>query len=42
MELSTTNVKDGRVFTEMVHMGGKIHSGGNVNINVNDQLGSYF
>jgi hypothetical protein len=28
MELSTTNVKDERVFTKMVLMGGKIYSGG--------------
>jgi hypothetical protein len=42
MELSATNVKDERVFTKMVHMGGKFTQRNNVNIKVNDQLGSYF
>ena len=42
MKLPPTNSKNERVFTKMGLMGGKIHAGGNVNIMVNDQLGSYF
>jgi hypothetical protein len=42
MKLSPTISKNERVFTKMVLMGRKIHAGGNVNIKVNDQLGSYF